>query len=409
MRCAIYQDMSTDYPAVFRSYILACIQATRRLSSQLADAPTLETLEQALHILDFALDLPEAWTQTCALLLELAPRLEQAGMRGETMAYLERGLETCAVAEDWTTAVDLHFHLGVLFGLQSRYQEALHHFEASGNHAQDLALPVKLGRALNRQADMALRQRRHAESTRLVEAALPLVSSDLAEQGYSFLVQANIAHARRDWELAIELYRRSLALWQATGDRRRIAWGLTNLGTALRPAGQHEEASRCYEEAITLFQEIHDPVHQAVAEMNLGNVHLTRGQWQEALAWYRRAEPVFRRTQDRRRLGMVYNNMGMAYRHLKRWTEAEAVLDACVGFYAVLGHELHQADALDGLGLVYQALGQTTDAIAAWQQALHLLQGQLDDPWARRIRDTLTERLQAIPQDAQRSQTAAQD
>ncbi|MCP4289822.1 MAG: hypothetical protein GY792_36285, partial [Gammaproteobacteria bacterium] len=73
----------TDYPALFRAYVVRSMAQLRVELSEVGSILSADEQEQALHALSFALKLPEAWPETRALLLAIAPKMEQAGYRDE--------------------------------------------------------------------------------------------------------------------------------------------------------------------------------------------------------------------------------------------------------------------------------------------------------------------------------------
>lgn len=390
------QSPVSPYAALFRGYIQRSLQATLQIVQQAGDVLPAEDGEQALHSLGYAFGLPEAWPTTSQLLAALAPKLEQAGYREEWLAWLERGLQECLRYEDSLTEAELRFNLGVLYQLQGKLDEAGNQFAASAAQAAALGRPLDQARALNRRGYVARLQSRLAEAQELAAAALALLPEQEVERGYSYFVQASVAFDQRAWPEAVRLYRLALGLWQASANQRMKAWSLTNLATALRAQGEHEEARRCLEQALDLFEQIGDPVHQATARMNLGNVHLSSGRTAEALEQYCLAEPVFRKVQDKLRLAHVYNNLGMAYRLLERWDESAAALLAAIDLWRQLGDAAQLINTMDGLGLTELGRGRPDEAAAVWRAALAELDRVPDETRRQHLHGMVDEHLQTL-------------
>lgn len=391
---------STDYRDVFRRYVLRSIEA---MSEMLAEPDAVLSdgeREQALHSLGYALDLPEAWLLASNLLVTLAPRLEQAGYRGEWMAYLERGVERSLAQGDALAESELRFYLGVLYQLQSRYEDASRCFLASAARAEALSMPLKQGRALNRLANVALRQSRLQEAARLAESTRNLVASDSAEEGYCHFILGSVAYDRHDMREATRFYRQSLALWEQTGDERLVAWGLTNLGTALRGLERYQDARDCYQRAIELFDRLEDPVHQAVARMNLGNVYLMRDELSEALDCYRQAEPVFRRVQDLWRLATVYGNMALVHRRLQQLDQAKAAVLTSIDLWGEIGHVESLVNVMDGLALIQEAQGDADGAMSTLLQARNRLATLPEGPRVSYLAHKLAQHVQRLQANA---------
>lgn len=368
------------YAALFRQYIQRGAQATLVAVQTAGTALPAEQREQSLHSLDFALGLPDAWPEARALLLALAPRLEQAGFRQDWIPFLQRGIEQCQAAGDMAGQAEMELHLGLLTFVMGRLEEARELFRASAGRCQSLGDRTGQARALNRWAYVDRLQQRWESAGQLVQQAMSLVTPDDAEWTYGQFVLGCLAVDRGDWSQALHEYQQALAGWQRHDDPVMIARSLTNLGTAQRGAGQIDAAIASFTQAIELMGELGDTANQAATRLNLGNAYWAAGQPQQALEHYALAEPVFRLTQDSLRLARVTLTMGAAYTQLGRWEQAEAALAAAVDMNRALGDRRGTANALDGLAEFYLHQGQHSQAEAVLQEALAELAGLEDLP-----------------------------
>ena len=165
----------TDYPAIFRGYIVRNTQdILARVQQAGAILPPAER-EQALHTLSYALKLPEAWPDTRTLLLTMAPKMEQAGYRDEWMPYLAQGIQQSQYLDDIEAEAALHLQLGMLYQLRGKYKEAHLHLVTSAEEFERLNARRNQVRALNRLAYVARLQRQFEEATRLVETVRRLL------------------------------------------------------------------------------------------------------------------------------------------------------------------------------------------------------------------------------------------
>lgn len=81
------------YPSLFRVFIE---QALKRSLAQVQCCPgplSEDVRDQALHAVSFGLKLAPAWALTRALLIELAPKMEQMGHRDDWLPYLKAALQ----------------------------------------------------------------------------------------------------------------------------------------------------------------------------------------------------------------------------------------------------------------------------------------------------------------------------
>lgn len=385
-----------DYVAIFEGYVLQSVRRllarVRRSGAALPDADQ----RQAQHTLSYALKFPVAWPEVRALLLAIAPKMEQAGQRDDWIPFLEQGLRQSQARGDAEAAAELELQLGILRWLQGKYDSARSHLRASANSFAGLHAPHDQARALNRLAYVARLQRRFEAAAQLAEKARRLAGDDASEQAYSAMVLGLVQLDRRNWPAAIARLQQALHLWEGRNDRRMIGLCLVNLGAALRPLKRYEEATELYRRALDVFEEINDPVNHALTQMNLGNVLLSRDRPAEAVSLYLASERVFHRLQDRLRLAQLYHNTGLCYRRLQQWPQAEEAYLSSIEHYQALGNVALLVEPMDGLGLVYLALGRQAAARETFEAALDQLEQIEGQPGYQRLFEMLTAHLQQV-------------
>lgn len=362
--------------------------------------PNAETSILALHLLDFALELDEAWPQARELLLRLAPQMEQAGHRDDWRPYLERAIERSPQRDDPFATGELAFYLGQLHELRSRYAEAQAAFAQSAAIFAEQNQPQQQARSISRSAYVARLQRLFAQAEQLVVQAQRLAPDHRPIQATCHLTRGTVAFDNREWADAVEHLQQALELWEAENDRRMIALSLRNLGPALHMQKRYDEAVVCYTRALALFQEILDPVNRAVTQMNLGIVRSLQGKPEDALALYAQAEPAFRRVEDPLRLASLLTNQSIEYRKLGRWQEAEGCSRRAIAAWEGLGNLRSTINAMNGL--VYSLLGQ--DRLAEAEATLYAAFVRLEEmevgPSRDALRGMLNQHRFAAPLDA---------
>jgi tetratricopeptide (TPR) repeat protein len=362
-----------DYLAVFKRHIVKRTQIILGRVQQVGVVLPIETLKQALHILEYSLELPEAWPDTRSLLLTMAPKMEQAGYRDEWIPYLRQGIHQSQQLRDEETEAELHIQLGILFQLRGDYDVARSHLEASAKGFAALGNSHGQARALNQLAFVAQRQRQFEEAVDFVQRALQLSAEDGAEQAFGYFVLGMVALEKREWLEAVDLFQRASNLWEQKKDRRMVGRTLTLLGSALHRMNRNTEAIEIYERAIALLEQANDPVHKAMAQMNLGNAYIVLSRLKEALESHLRAEEVFRKVQDRLHLAHVNHNIGIIYRRLQQWHKAENAYRVSMRLWEQLNNVERLVNTTDGLGLVYFEQGDFTKAEATFEDALKQL------------------------------------
>jgi len=388
---------ANPYAQRFHAYV------TRGVAQILGEVRAAEPLvpvemrQQAWHLLSYALRLPLAWPPTRDLLLALAPKMEQAGLRDEWIPYLERGVEQSRAWGDRRAEAEFSLHIGYLYTLRGKFAVARHWLEVSLWGFEALNDRDGRGTALNRLATVARRQQQYQCARDFVQAALECVHEDAAERANSFVVLGEMALDERNWVEAEQFFRQSLTIWEQHGDTRRIAWGLHNLGPTLVEQRKYDEAEICYKQAICLLESLQDNVNLAITQMNLGILYSQTSRPRKALALYKQAESIFRQTQNELSLAMVYNNMAIDYRMLGKWRDAEQVCLASVELWKKMGDLRSLLNVVDELGLAYIGQKKYEAARKTLQEALIRLEQMKNNPGYERLSNLLTAHLcQAI-------------
>lgn len=372
---------STDFSALFEVNIVRSLQIIKDyIHSNPSMLPSEVHRTWAFHVLTYAFNRPTIWPDTCQLLLTLAPKMEQAGHRADWIPFLEQGILQSIALADLQAEAELRLHLGYLYQLIGKFAEAETQIVGS---AKCFALREETrghARALNRLAYIVRLQRRYEEASQSIATVFQRLQEGDPELADSHFVLGIIAFDKRDWQSAAFHFQRSLQLWEKLGDKRRIAWGLRNLGPTLRAQGQYSKSIECYTKAINLLEEVHDSAQQAVTRMNLGVVYLTLEQPQQALDLFMLVEPILDKVCDALHLAMNHCNMGIAYRALQQWQAAETAFLSSLAQWQQIGNTEAVVNVLDELGLVYLAQGLPKKAEAIFQDALDRLVLIKDEP-----------------------------
>ncbi|MCO6452688.1 MAG: tetratricopeptide repeat protein [Caldilineales bacterium] len=369
-----------DAPALFQTYVQRMAEsAIIQIQAAGQGLPGEAERDLALTTLNYALSAPDGWSAASRLLINLAPKMEQAGHRQEWIEYLEAGIDRSQSCGDVATEAELRLQLGVLYQLMSALVSSRNQLTRSAELFAGLNDTLGQVRALNRLARTAVQQGDFDTAERMANRALQL-ADDEAEHAYGWLVMGTAFLFRREWDEAAAFYEKSLAVWERGGDKRMMAWANTNLGSAYRRLDEFTKARQHLKLASALFAEIGDPVHQAKSELALGNTFVMTGDYGQALQHYRPAERTFRLAQNKPDLALTYLGIGSCYRHLSRWQEAEQTYRACAAIWQELDDSAKAANAISNIGLIHLAQGRHAEAIAHFKQALQMLSQAPDAP-----------------------------
>jgi tetratricopeptide (TPR) repeat protein len=173
-------------PRTFRTFIVATTEHILQQVKQSIAVLEPAAREQALHILSFALALDEAWPPVRDLLLTLAPKLEQMGLRSDWLPYLERGAAESNKHQDRLAKAELSLHIGHLYRLLSQFDHARQWLLRSVEEFCAIDQPLGQARALNQLAYLTWQQHSYAEAEQLATTALELLPNTDPERASSY-------------------------------------------------------------------------------------------------------------------------------------------------------------------------------------------------------------------------------
>ncbi|HQE92391.1 MAG TPA: tetratricopeptide repeat protein [Anaerolineae bacterium] len=217
---------------------------------------------------------------------------------------------------------------------------------------------------------------------------------------------ADLLRIRGKYDEAEQLYRESLAVCEAVGDRREVAVTQSRLADLLSIRGKDDEAEQLYRESLAVFEAVGDRRSVAVTQSRLADLLRIRGKDDEAEQLYHSGLAICRAIRDPQGVAVFLMGLGRLALDQGRREEALPLLREARAGFAALGlsewvagvdHLLAQAGenvlTLDDLIAMVRAARQGDET--AGQQAWTLCEGlaQSDDVTAgalgRALRDVL--------------------
>lgn len=358
------------YGALFQRYVIA------GLRSSLADLGgedfTLSDSQrqQVWHLLSYGLMLGEVWPDVRALLLALAPKMEQAGFREEWLAYLEAGVAQAQAQKDPRARAELSFQVGFLYLRLRRLDEAQLHltvaqelFAELGDLAGGCAAMNRLSATARYRGDFALARSLVAYTT----ATLP---EGTEEWAYSHFSAGLLYRELLDLDVASRHFEQSLAVSERLGNRRQVGLCFLNQGLIYYAEGAFAQSIERSLAALAVFAEIGDLHTQAIAQMNAGIAYSQMKQVDQAMDLYAQAEVIFHRLHDPVSLAMTYCNQAIAYRQHNRPEDAIRAFQAGIVLWDQIGNLKRRINLVSGLGKAQMDLGQFGTAIQTLSTAL---------------------------------------
>ncbi len=324
----------------------------------------IQTLQSVIPYANF-------WPHSRELLWRVLDYLGVVGRTADLIHWLESGIAYSQAHHD----PEMTAKLQILWGREKIHQgdpatartllaEGAAYFEAAN-------LPY--APALNALANLAVSRSAWDEADEwLRRASIVVEPDDWKEQGVYYRILGAVAIGRGNYEAGLKYHQEGLRRWRMGQEPRYVAFGLVNIGSAMRPLRRFTEAKAHYLEAIAIFQEVGDPVNRAYAQLNLGNIYMLNQEWDQAIDQYYQAEQVLSHSGQRYPLAILYNSWGMSYAGATRWNAAIRAYHQSIAIWTEMENYQMRANDRDNLGLAYMGLGD-------YQRAYETFLDSLDD------------------------------
>jgi len=144
-------------------------------------------------------------------------------------------------------------------------------------------------------------------------------------------------------------------------------------------ADDRQAALDQFQFAAAQFAAIGNQQRYADALFEAADVCLALRKHREALALYKQAETIWIALGDERGIAAAKNMQGLLNWYLKEPDAAIQLFTEAADLRASLGDDIFLAKSLNNIGLVYREIGDSRKAITYMRDALHYLQGGVDD------------------------------
>jgi tetratricopeptide (TPR) repeat protein len=164
-----------------------------------------------------------------------------------------------------------------------------------------------------------------------------------------------------------------LAAARQSGDRRREATALTDLGILHREEGDAQKAVPLLEEALRIMRELGDRAGEQDVLGPLGLATLAVGQPRPALQLLKQAHAYAQETGEPFALKASFGNLGYACAALHDHARAIGFYEQALALARQLGDRKHEAELLWYLAIQHAEIGQREQAIAQAEATVDFL------------------------------------
>jgi tetratricopeptide (TPR) repeat protein/DNA-binding XRE family transcriptional regulator len=264
----------------------------------------------------------------------LSGYLDAGGYHAESLAIHADAVRTARSVGDHQAQGLFLRYLGMACWRQSRYEEAVDHFQQAWDSYHLIG-----------------DQRGQADSLNSLGS-----------------VMFNLGR----YQDSIDYRQRALEAYRVLDDHLGQARMLSNLGVVLSRLGRYQQAAIYQRQALVLFRAGNDPTAEAGTLTNIGVLLTRQGRCDEAAAHQRSAIAIFRELGHRIGEAAALDSLGLALRGQGAFREAAGQHRRALSLYREAGNRGGEAEALNGLGEAVGAAGDTSQARSLHQQALAL-------------------------------------
>jgi tetratricopeptide (TPR) repeat protein len=199
---------------------------------------------------------------------------------------------------------------------------------------------------------------------------------------YTAIALHNMGYAyanREDWNGAINLYERALAIWREQGDDPEALTAIIlSLGHALARVGETQKGIRYLEEALAAITPLNRPGLEATIWDRVAWTYYDVGDVTKAIDAYGRALPLRRSAGDRDGEATTLSGLALTYRHLGEYRRALPLLQEALRIREVLPDQ-DLTGILNNLALTWLDLGDVPTAVRYLERVRELEQGSLTE------------------------------
>jgi CHAT domain-containing protein len=200
------------------------------------------------------------------------------------------------------------------------------------------------------------------------------------------------AQNNNNYVVALELYKKSLAITEKLGNRRLSASNLNNIGTSLAKLDDEVAAVDYYRRALAIAESLHDDRLTVLALHGIVGFYVFEGNYREIKNYLERALAVAERSGGPpRTLARIYNDLGNTANEQDDYAHALAYYQKGLSLVEKGVDPGMEADLLGSIGGVFTTTNDFSEALAYYHKSLTLNQ-QL----GAKGKDSVSWMLQAI-------------
>jgi adenylate cyclase len=182
-----------------------------------------------------------------------------------------------------------------------------------------------------------------------------------------------VANAMKgNYPIALDNYKKSLAIDERNGYKKGITGALNNIGNIYLNQGNYPQALDYYHRSLKIYEEIADKKGIALILNNIGNIYSLMKDYPRSLEYQLKSLAVCQEIDDKRGAASAMSNIGNAYLNLKNYPLALDYFKKALRFFEVTGDKTGMAINYVNIGRFYEDQGNYTLALEYSQKSLEL-------------------------------------
>jgi tetratricopeptide (TPR) repeat protein len=278
------------------------------------------------------------------------------------------------------------------FYRQDDFAQALTYYQESLNKTKGAAQTIS---ALNGAANCYYYQRNYDEALNLYNRSLALSESVNDKSGVATQLQniGNIYRAVGDYASALQSYFKSVSAAAGAPTRATVATTLGSIGIVRSLQGDNLQAIEYFDKSLHEFETNGDHVGMSRMLSYIGNAQYLRGNYDLALAAYEKSLSLHRSRNDKVNQAHVMLGIGAVYVNQQKFPAALENYQHALAIYESLARQLDAADVLIRLAALHRLQGEYTTGLEFANRAALIAQ-ENDSPALHSLALTEAGRLQ---------------
>lgn len=181
-----------------------------------------------------------------------------------------------------------------------------------------------------------------------------------------------IHHFQGDDQKAVDLYEKSLKIWEALGDKKSFASVLNLVGIHHHVLGHYQKAGDLFEKSLKIWEKLGNKWGIASTLHLLGVLHHLQSDYKRALELYEKSQKIYEELGDKWDIAAILINLGDLYNLQGDYKKASELYEKSLKISVELGYKSGIASTFHNLGIVHQRQGDYQRASELYDKSLKI-------------------------------------